>query len=290
VHTETAQTVTEMIDRLLYEGWFLATWQAMKDWPDTWALVRDWKTTDPNGIPEDPLHRMQFGSTVVRDVVGFQPDGTAIARRLRLEDRVAQWSTSGSAAEIVATAITLAAPKDCIRADGSSDLRWDSMTTQVLAFFRVRDWRMRRTDGDGGVFLYTRGVGSAELDRPRFFRGQTLEPLGIVPLSCKVCSSLEMQFTGWRVRTGCEAHRGVRETVGFDNPELVATLDIFESAATTADLTELAYCVVYGDCSAHELDWSQEYPAQADSAQPPSSSAARRSAMTTRPEYQMEVP
>jgi hypothetical protein len=240
------------------EAWYLSTSQSYEDWPDSWALVRDWKPIDPAEYPTDVVHQMSFGDAVVRDVVGFHPDGTAVARRLLLADKAAEWSQSGSAATVANSVTALATPHGCCLDPGYSELRWESLTTRVLAYFRARDWHLSFLDDGGGLFQYTHGVGSAELDRPRFRQGQMWEPLGIRSLSCQVTPELDMRFTGWRVQTGCAAHRGTRQAVGFHDPRLAGVMDALESAATTSDLAALAYCVVYGDCSTRELDLSHD--------------------------------
>lgn len=267
VNIETTKTMVETMDRLLQDGWFLITWPKLRDWPDRWALARDWKPTNPARAPADPMYRMEFCATVVRDVVGFWSNGTAVVRRVNLADGDAEWSHSGSAIESADRAIALGPSDDCCRAAAYSEQPWGALPTRVLAHFRARDWQLDDADhGGGGCFRYTRGVGSPALDRPRFYQGQTLEPLGVVPLMCDVSAELELRLIGWRVQTGCVAHRGISATIWFDDPDLEASLDGFESAATTADLTALAYRLVYGDCSKHELDLSKEYPPDEDDA------------------------
>lgn len=261
MHGKTAMAIAARIDRLLKAGWYLATGQRLDTWPDTWAVVYDWTPSDPNEIPAGSMYRMQYGATVVRDVVGFWPGGTAVARRLHLTQDETLWSQSGPAAETVGAAMVLSAPAGYLPDSADSELRWGATTSQVLGLFRARDWRLRELDGDGGYFQYTHGPGSAERDRPRFrHHGQRFGPLGICPLACQVTPDLEARIVGWRVHTGCPAHAGALESTAFHDPILPGTLDRLESDATTADLAALAYCLVYGDCSTHKWDPSTDYP------------------------------
>jgi hypothetical protein len=112
-----------LMDRLLgEEEWYLHVWPALTDWPDSWALVRDWKPNDAVArrldLAPDRADRVlrQFTPLAEAVVDALLPRG---ARELET-----QWSRSGPAAEVVDSMLALAAPADCYLDPGWSPLRW----------------------------------------------------------------------------------------------------------------------------------------------------------------------
>jgi hypothetical protein len=239
------------LDRLLAAGWEITS-----SGPSSRGLsvVRIW----------------QAHQSAVIDLIDLRNDGVAEAARHGTDGHRTLWR-EGPIADVVEAFLIEPAPRGYQARGQSAFLPLGSATSRVEAFFRLRGgWERADGDDTGHLYRYQLGPGSDELDRPRVDQHQAL---GLMPSWCTVTPDLNVEISAWHVANGCPDHGdGEVKRTEFDNPTFPAILSGSEDDACAADLTALAYCLLFGPCSIREHPQAaprQELPAVASPARQP---------------------